>query len=132
MTKANAIVGDINFIGSSAVNHGITMKVGNSDALHPANTITVSYNGSVGQAFYQTEPYWASDDINVLYPTFAMNEPIALYLCAAIRKAGAKYAYSYKWAKEIMENDFICLPVMKEKLSISPLWNLASARWRLI
>lgn len=115
LTKANAIAGDINFIGSSAANHGITMKVGNSNALHPANTITVSYNGSVGQAFYQTEPYWASDDINVLYPTFSMNEPIALYLCAAIRKAGAKYAYSYKWAKEIMENDFICLPIKKNE-----------------
>lgn len=115
LTKANAIAGDINFIGSSAANHGITMRVGNSDALHPANTITVSYNGSVGQAFYQTEPYWASDDINVLYPTFSMNEQIALYMCAAIRKAGAKYAYNYKWAKEIMENDFIYLPVKKNE-----------------
>lgn len=111
LTKANAIPGSINFIGSSASNHGITMKVGNTEALHMGNTITVSYNGSVGQAFYQIEKFWASDDINVLYPLFKMNEPIALYLCAAIRKTGTKYAYSYKWAKEIMENDNICLPV---------------------
>lgn len=87
------------------------MKVGNTEALHKENTITVSYNGSVGQAFYQTEPFWASDDINVLYPLFDMNEPIALYLCTALRKAGTKYAYNFKWAKDIMENDKIYLPV---------------------
>lgn len=111
LTKANAIPGSINFIGSSASNHGVTMKVGNTEALHSGNTITVSYNGSVGQAFYQIENFWASDDINVLYPQFKMNEPLALYLCAAIRKTGTKYAYNYKWAKEIMENDNICLPI---------------------
>ena len=51
LTKADMHEGEINFIGASAMNNGITAKVGNTEHLHPANTITVSYNGSVGEAF---------------------------------------------------------------------------------
>lgn len=30
------------------------------EALHSGNTITVNYNGSVAEAFYQATPYWCS------------------------------------------------------------------------
>lgn len=105
--------GNISFIGSSASNHGITAKIANDSCLHLENTITVSYNGSVGEVFYQTEKFWASDDINVLYSKHVLNEPIALYYCAVIRKCGKKYGYAYKWTKEFMEQDCIPLPITK-------------------
>lgn len=54
---------------------------------------------------------WASDDINVLYPKFKMSESLALYMLCPIRKKGQGYGYAYKWKKEIMEKDSICLPV---------------------
>ena len=111
LTKGNMIPGIINFVGSSASNHGITAKIANSNHIHPANTITVTYNGSVGEAFYQTEEFWASDDVNVLYSKSKQNESIALYFCAVIRKCGKKYAYAYKWTKEFMEQEFIPLPI---------------------
>ena len=79
--------GNINFIGASAVNNGVTAHIGNSEHLHPANTITVSYNGSVGEAFYQTQIFWASDDVNVLYPQFHLTPQIALFIQPIIRKA---------------------------------------------
>ena len=113
LTKAAMKPGNVSFIGSSASNHGITAKIANDSCLHPENTITVSYNGSVGEVFYQTEKFWASDDINVLYSKHVLNEPIALYYCTVIRKCGKKYGYAYKWTKEFMEQDCIPLPITK-------------------
>lgn len=104
------IQGDIPFIGATDSNNGKTASIANDSHIHPANTITISYNGSVGNAFYQMSPFWASDDINVLYPKFEMDEYIALYLLAPLRKKGKQYAYSYKWTKEKMEYDTIILP----------------------
>ena len=103
--------GTINFIGATASNNGITAKIGNIGYVHPAGTITVSYNGSVGESFYQTSEFWASDDINVLYPKFKMSESVALYIMCPIRKRGKGYGYAYKWKKETMEKDSITLPV---------------------
>ena len=79
LTKADMIDGNINFIGATSVNNGITARISNDKYIHPSGTITVTYNGSVGEAFYQIEPFWASDDVNVLYPKFQMNEKIALF-----------------------------------------------------
>jgi len=107
--------GNINFIGATSLNNGLTAKIANSSHLHPAGTITVTYNGSVGEAFYQTEPFWASDDVNVLYPKFPLNEYRALYFLAPLIKKGKSYGYSYKWTKEKMEADEIYLPVDKNK-----------------
>jgi len=107
--------GDINFIGATSTNNGLTAKISNSEHLHPAGTITVTYNGSVGEAFYQTKPFWASDDVNVLYPKIHFNERIALYILAPLIKKGKSYGYSYKWTKEKMEADEIYLPVTQNR-----------------
>lgn len=45
------------------MNNGCTAMVGNTENMHPANTITVCYNGSVGETFYQDRPFLASDDV---------------------------------------------------------------------
>lgn len=111
LTKAHMLPGDINFIGATSTNNGLTAKIGNTGHLHPAGTITVTYNGSVGEAFYQTEQFWASDDVNVLYPKFPMNDNVALYFLAPLIKKGKSYGYSYKWTKEKMKKDSIVLPV---------------------
>lgn len=113
LTKANMKEGNINFIGSSAINNGVTNHILNSERVHPANLITVSYNGSIGEAFYQAEPFWASDDVNVFYPKFEQNFEIAMFLIPLIRKVGEKYKFVDKWKLEDMCNDKIKLPVNK-------------------
>ena len=113
LTKANMLDGNINFIGASSFNNGVTAHIGNDEHLHPANTITVSYNGSVGQTFYHTKEYWASDDVNVLYPNFDLNVYIAMFLLPIIKLAGQQYAFIDKWKKEDMEQDYIILPCNK-------------------
>ena len=110
LTKANMIPGDTNFIGASSFNNGITARIGNTQHVHPANTITVNYNGSVGQAFYQPNAFWASDDVNVLYPKFEMTPLIAMFFLPIIRQVGKKYAFIDKWELETMKKDEIRLP----------------------
>lgn len=111
LTKSSMIPGKINFIGATSQNNGITARIANDNFIHPKNTITVTYNGSVGEAFYQTECYWASDDVNVLHFKEALNEDLALFFLAPLKKKGKKYAYSYKWTKEKMAADKIYLPI---------------------
>lgn len=111
LTKNDQLLGSTLFIGATAMNHGQTARIGQRP-LFPANTITVSYNGSVGEAFYQEEPYWASDDINVLFlKNHELNRHIASYLCAVIRKAGKLFFYNQKWNLERMKVTKISLPV---------------------
>lgn len=111
LTKANMASGTINFIGSSASNNGITAQISNNQHIHDGNKITVTYNGSVGEAFYQTDSFWASDDVNVLTFKQNLNERLALFFCTVLRKRGQQYEYTYKWTKELMEKDSIVLPV---------------------
>ena len=113
LTKANMKDGNINFIGSSSVNNGITNHISNLEHIHPANLITVSYNGSIGEAFYQEKPFWASDDVNVFYPNFKQSFEIAMFLIPLIRKIGQKYKFVDKWKLEDMCNDKITLPINK-------------------
>lgn len=111
LTKADMVAGDINFVGSSSVNNGITARVGNTEYIHPANTISVSYNGSVGEVFLQEEPFWASDDVNVWYPKFAFNTQVIEYIMSVIKKCRQKYSYSSKWTLDKMKIEELELPV---------------------
>ncbi len=111
LTKAGMIEGNIRFIGASAVNNGITAYIGNDEHIHKSNVITINYNGSVGEAFYQEKPFWASDDVNVLYPKFILNQRVAMFFIPILKKVGQKYAFIDKWKKEDMEKEKIMLPV---------------------
>lgn len=110
LTKSQMVPGNINYIGATSFNNGVTAKIGNSEHIHPKGTITVCYNGSIGQTFYQTENYWATDDVNVLYPKFQITPNIAKFLCSVIYKLGQKYAYIDKWTAEKMSKTIITLP----------------------
>lgn len=111
LTKANMVPGDIPFVGSSATNNGITAYIGNDTHLHEPGTITVSYNGSVGEVFLQDERFWASDDVNVWYPKQKMAIEVKLYFMAAIKKLSAKYSYTNKWTIDKMRSELVELPV---------------------
>jgi len=113
LTKENMIEGDINFIGASKYSNGLTAKISNNEHIHSANTITLSYNGSIGEAFYQTEPFWATDDVNVLYPKFKLNPYIAMFLCTILPIEKYRFGFGRKWDKEMMAQSKIKLPVTK-------------------
>lgn len=114
LTKADQKEGSINYVGASAFNNGITNHIGNKESINPTGTISVCYNGSIGESFYQDAPYWATDDVNVLTPLFEMNQYIALFICAVIKNESVKYAFNNKWTKDIMEKSLIPLPVAED------------------
>ena len=86
---------------------------------HSSNTITVSYNGSVGEAFYQPLEYFAVDDINILYPKFKLNMYIAMFVITLIKLEKYRYNYGRKWRLESMNKSIIKLPV---NVSNEPDW----------
>lgn len=115
LTKSDMVDGSINYVGASAFNNGIVTTISNEDAIHHSGTLTVCYNGSIGETFYQTEEFWATDDVNVLYPKFEMNVYSALFFCSVIRQLGKIYAYNDKWTMDLMGATLVPVPVDNEK-----------------
>jgi hypothetical protein len=102
--------GNTPFIGSIDNNNGVSAYVG-QHPVHQGNTITVNYNGSVAEAFYQPEPFNASDDVNVLYPKFPMSSYTAMFLVTVIRLEKYRFNYGRKWHLERMAQSQVRLPV---------------------
>lgn len=101
--------GDVPYIRSTAMNNGISAY----GELPPrqGNAITVSANGSVGEAFYQPGPFFASDDIVILRPKFSLDPFVAVFLCGLIRRERWRFSYGRKWFSERMRASRIRLPV---------------------
>ena len=114
LTKENMTEGNIRYIGAIDSNNGLSAFIGNDSQLHQGNTITVSYNGSIGYAFYQDKEFWATDDVNVLYPRFSLNRYIAMFLCRLIEMEQYRFCYGRKWDLEAMNKSKIKLPVTPE------------------
>jgi hypothetical protein len=110
VTKANMRPGSTPFVSAIDSNNGVRQWIDMVPA-HPANVITVNYNGSVAEAFYQPEPFWASDDVNILYPKFEMDPGIAIFVCVLIRREKYRFNYGRKWNLDRMKEAEIHLPV---------------------
>lgn len=114
LTKADMLTGITPYIGASDTSNGMTARVGQK-AIHAGGTISISYNGSVAEAFFQSEPYWATDDVNVLYPKdFTLTAAIALFLCTIIRQEKYRFNYGRKWHLDRMRESVIKLPATNE------------------
>lgn len=110
LTKADMVPGATRFIGASEKNNGVTAHI-DQLARHPAGVLTVVYNGnSTGYAFYQPEPFCASDDVNVLYPKVVLDKWSLLFIAAVIRHGRTRYTYGYKWTMTRMQATKIRLP----------------------
>lgn len=113
LTKEEFIEGNTPFIGAIDSNNGYREFIG-QEPIHSENTITVNYNGSVAEAFYQSSPFWASDDVNVLYPKFKMNQYNALFITSIIKLEKFRFNYGRKWNLDRMNISKIKLPIDKK------------------
>ncbi len=113
LTSEDMTIGNTAFIGATEYGNGETGRIG-QEALHPGGQITVSYDGSIAEAFYQPEPFWASDSVNVFYPRFEMSREAALFLVTLIRREKYRYNYGRKWKLEVMKASILQLPVTPE------------------
>ncbi len=118
LTSEDQTEGNTLYIGAIDSNNGVANKIG-QEPIHEGNTISLSYNGSVGEAFYQPEPFWATDDVNVLYfrpeNGIQFNKYIALFVCAVLRQEKYRYSYGRKWVLENMKTTVIKLPAKEDK-----------------
>ncbi len=131
----HSIEGSFPFLGSTENNNGVTEfysvddirawdKVGNADdtlekKIYKGNCIAVTVNGSVCNAFYQSEDFTCSHDITAFYlKEHTLNPYLALFLCTVIMQD--KYRWSYgrkphdvkKFAKSIFK-----LPILRDDTS---------------
>lgn len=110
LVKASLRPGTTPFISSINNNNGYREFI-DYPPLHEGNTITINYNGSVAEAFYQPIPFCASDDVNVLYPKFRMNQYIAMFIVSILKMEKYRFNYGRKWHLERMNLSEIKLPV---------------------
>lgn len=102
--------GDTPYVTATAKNNGVSNYI-DVAPIHRANTITVSYDGSVGEAFYQPLDCYVLDSVNVLYPKFQLNRYIAMFLITIIKKEKPKFNFGRKWKMKRMAATEIFLPV---------------------
>lgn len=114
VTSAHRNPGTTRFIGASEYNNGITDYC-DLDPIFEAHCLTVPYNGnSVGVAFYQDQPFFASDDVQVLVPTEDVSRWSLLFVAAVIRHERGRFTYGYKWNLGRMTETAIRLPSTPE------------------
>lgn len=114
LTQAKIKPGNTPFISAIDKNNGLRQRISMMPN-HPAGLITVNYNGSVAEAFYQPEPFFASDDVNVLYPRFEMDVYLAIFFCTLIRREKYRYNYGRKWNLERMKEAEIFIPTLRDE-----------------
>lgn len=120
LTKEDMIEGKLNYIGAISDNNGIREHI-DANPTHGGNSITVNYNGSVGEAFFQDDAFWASDDVNVLTLKHSkLNVYIGLFLCTVIKSNKFRFGYGRKWTLEKMKETILYLPVDGSK---KPNWS---------
>lgn len=116
LTKEDMIEGSTNYLGAISENNGVRQHIEvEPEFISIANCITVNYNGSVGEAFYQHEPFWASDDVNILYADgWTMNKYIALFIVTVIRANRYRFSYGRKWTMDKMKETILRLPAKQD------------------
>lgn len=120
IVKSKLKPGIVPFIAAIESNNG-RREFFKGPALFQGNTISVNYNGNIAEAFYQPIPFWASDDVNVLYPKFKLTPKTAMFLNTIIKKEKYRFNYGRKWGLERMKESYIKLPANRKG---EPDWKL--------
>lgn len=131
LTAADQTEGTTPYIGAIESNNGVSNRIGQA-AIHDGNTISLSYNGSVGEAFYQPDPYWSTDDVNALYlrPEYGELTPaVGLFISTILRQEKYRFSYGRKWTLDNMNATSVQLPVTPDG---KPDWQFMEDYMRLL
>lgn len=128
----HSIDGCIPFLGSTENDNGVTEfyslddirawnKVGLPDnsfdgKLFDGGCVAITVNGSVCNAFYQSEQFTCSHDITALYiPDFFMSEAVGLFIASVIMKDKYRWSYGRKpHSIEKFGKSIISLPIQHD------------------
>lgn len=109
LTKSQMILGNTHFISSSEFNNGLTNKI-SEEPIFSGNCLTVNYDGSVAESFYQPFNFWALDSVNVLYSKFELNTLRGVFISTIITNEKFRFNYGRKWTSGLMKKSKIFLP----------------------
>ena len=113
--------GNYPYISATSDNNGVSYWCDKFNS--EGNKITVSYDGSVGEAFYQSNRFFASEKVAVLdLLNHPLNIYIAFFLISIIRLEKFRYNYGIKWA----------LDSRMKSTKINPTDNKGNPDWQLM
>lgn len=96
------------YIGSSAVNNGIT---GMCNKYNYENILAINYDGSVGYTFWHPYKLFLSDACKALIPKFEINNNLGIFLSTILTKTFVgNYNYGKKLNSTRLEQESIYLP----------------------
>jgi hypothetical protein len=109
-SEAKKNPGSTPYIGASAFNNGIT-HYSNHTPEHNGNVITIATDGSVGETFYQANPFCSTSNIAVLeLKNYDLNPSVAMFICTIISQEKSKYNYGRKYKLSRVKETVIKLP----------------------
>ena len=102
--------GKIPLISSTSKDNGIMGYV-DGESNYESGCITVTNNGSIGEAFYQPKPFCTTNDVSIFKPKFSLNIYVLMFLVGLIRQEKYRYNYGRKWKVSHMKNTKFSLPI---------------------
>ncbi|MCI9533967.1 MAG: N-6 DNA methylase [Lachnospiraceae bacterium] len=122
LTKSDQKPGPTPFLGATKYNNGITGYI-SEDPVYYGPCITVNYNGSVAEAYFQAGGFFNSDDVKAWMPRFDLNVYKAMFIITIIQLQKQHYIYDRKWNGGAMESTELKLPfVYNERGEKIPDW----------
>ena len=110
LTKKDQSDGNIPYVSSSSLNNGVDNYLGNG--FTDENCISFACYGSIGEAFYQDEKVWVSDNANVFYVrNKSLNAYVAMFLITILNLEQFRFSYGMTGKKKRLQNFFIKLPI---------------------
>lgn len=110
LIKSQRIKGDILYFSASESNNGCTDRISNPLFIEQDAIIYTTF----GDAYYVKGPFTASDEISILKHK-NLNVYNGLFIATVISKNKYKYCFGRKAFKNKFINDYIALPVDKNK-----------------
>lgn len=111
---AEKLPGQTPEVTSSAKSNGTSRRL-SLEPNFPGGTISVARNGSVGTAFYQPVPYFATDDVRVWSAKKGPLSPAeGLFVCTVVQLERFRYSYGRKWSVPQMKETEIRLPALPD------------------
>ena len=106
--------GDTPYASASAENNGISAYL-NIQPNREGNCIVINYDGSVGEAYYHAQPFFASEKIvTATFRNHPMTPYSAMFIITLIKKERYRFSYGRKWTVEAsMKKSTIKLPIQK-------------------
>lgn len=127
--EAQSIPGDTAFVAAAQTENGVVARTGAAGPQFLGGVIAFVANGrnSAGLAFYQPNPFIASQDIVVLTPRFTMDAPSGLFIARVIALQRAHFNHGRKASSERLEKVTIRLPRQQQAPDVKSMRTLVRA-----